>query len=501
MELQRITKFTLLICGGIIFNLLFWKEQLGINLLLFSSLLLAIGLITSKDVRKSKSAWISVAGVLLTGVMVLLHHSFAARFVHFISLIVFIGFLSQPQLKAVFHAIAASILNALELPKSIALEAVLKTKNRQKMKKRWRWVKLIVIPWVVFWIFYWIFYGSNPVFAAYCDRIWNVVFDILESIFKDLSVLWIVQLIFGMAVVGLVLFRSSRKNLSQYEDQLMENIERKRKPRPNAFSFTRKTVISLKNEYKSALLLIASINLLLLVINVIDINWIWFNFEYDGTYNLSQFVHEGTYLLILSILLSMGILLYFFRRNLNFFPNNIWLRRLANAWIFQNAILVVSVIVRNYHYMYHFGLAYKRIGVMFFLCAVIIGLITLYIKINKAKTSFYLLKVNSWAVYGLLLLLSLVNWDGVIVKHNIKYTHEVRMDVEFLMSLSDKTLPILYENKDKLRLSDRRCYYGNMELQLYNRINQFMANQRKISWKSWNHADAKAFEYFESKGK
>ncbi len=501
MELQRITKFTLLICGGIVFNLLFWKEQLGINLLLFSSLLVSIGLISNKESWRSKGVWVSVFGVLITGVMVFMHHSFAARFVHFTSLLVFMGFLSQPRLKAVFHAIGAAVMNAMDLPKSIAHEVVLKTKNRQKMKKRWRWVKLIIIPWLVFWVFYWIFYGSNPVFAAYCDRFWNVVFDILESIFKDLSVLWIVKLIFGMAVVGLVIFRSSRKKLTNYENQLTENIERKRKPRPNAFSFTKKTLVSLKNEHKSALLLIASINLLLLVINVIDINWIWFNFEYDGTYNLSQFVHEGTYLLILSILLSMGILLYFFRRNLNFFPNNIWLRRLANAWIFQNAILVVSVIVRNYHYMYHFGLAYKRIGVMFFLCAVIVGLITLFIKINKAKTSFYLLKVNSWAVYGLLLVLSLVNWDDVIVKHNIKHTHEVRLDVHFLMSLSDKTLPVLYENKDTLRLSDRRGYHGNLEQRLNDRIYRFMANQRKLSWKSWNQADAKAFEYFESKGK
>jgi hypothetical protein len=444
--------------------------------------------------RKSRSAKIITLGILVTGAMVVLHHSYAARFAHYTSLVVFVGFLSQPRLKTVYHAIVAFILNTIELPKTISSEVVVENENKKKMKKRWRWIKLLVIPWLVFWVFYLIFYFSNPVFSEYCDQFWNALGTFFESIFTEISFPWMLQSIAGMTIFALIVYKSSSNSLTNYEAQLNTTILRQRRSTSTAFSFGKRTFISLKNEHRSALLLIVSINLLLLVVNGIDIQWIWFNFEYDGNYNLSHLVHEGTYLLILSILLSMGILLYFFRRNLNFFPNNTWLRRLANAWIFQNVVLVISVVIRNYHYMYHYGLAYKRIGVMFFLCAVIIGLFTLYIKINHAKTSFYLLKINSWAVYGLLLLMSCINWDMVIVKHNIKYTQEKNLDVEFLLSLSDKTLPILHQNRYKLNLIDTN-YKGTT---LDKRIEQFKKDNKDLSWKSWNYADAQAIEYFES---
>ncbi|MDB2657483.1 DUF4173 domain-containing protein, partial [Crocinitomicaceae bacterium] len=431
----------------------------------------------------------------------ILHHSLAARIVHIISLIVFIGFLCEPTLKAIYHAIVAAIANALSLPGSILRELFQNHENYGKLRKRWRWAKLIIIPILAFWIFYAIFYASNPVFSEYSDSFWNSIGEVLADIFKDISILWILQLIFGIALVGLILFRSTRSGVTDYEKGLNDDIKRQKKHRTLLLSFRKITLVSLKNEYKSALVLVGSINALLLLVNAIDIYWIWFNFEYDGTANLSQLVHEGTYLLILSILLSMGILLYFFRRNLNFLPNNVWLRRLANVWIIQNTVLVISVIIRNYHYMYHFGLAYKRIGVVFFLTAVIIGLITLFFKINKAKTTFYLLRVNSWGVYCLLLILSSVNWDIVIVKHNIQYTHEKNLDAKFLLYLSEKTLPIIDQNREKFNSGHGSYAPQIFERILDRKIQHFIEDAEKRSWKSWNYADAKALDYFTSSNK
>ena len=68
-------------------------------------------------------------------------------------------------------------------------------------------------------------------------------------------------------------------------------------------------------------------NVLLLVVNAIDINWIWFGFKPAPGFDLTQFVHEGTYVLILSILVAMGIVLWFFRRNLNFYEPGLPLLR------------------------------------------------------------------------------------------------------------------------------------------------------------------------------
>ena len=52
--------------------------------------------------------------------------------------------------------------------------------------------------------------------------------------------------------------------------------------------------------------------------------------------------------------------------DLNFYQKNKWLRYGAYAWLFQNAVLVVSVLFRDYYYIAHMGLAYKRIGVLVF---------------------------------------------------------------------------------------------------------------------------------------
>ncbi|MCR9171051.1 MAG: DUF4173 domain-containing protein [bacterium] len=499
MTRTKIIKIVLLLTGGILFNLLFWEENMGINLLLFSTFLIAIGLMTQGILFASKGIWVSIAGVLLTGIMVVYHHSLAARIIHIISLIVFTGFLCEPQLKAVFNAILASLLNVIDLPKHVTLELFQGGSNNVKFQRRWRWIKLIVIPIAAFWLFYIIFYASNPVFSELSDRFWGSIGDFFMTIFKDFSLFWMIQFIVGMSIVGLIVLRSKSNRVQLLEDKFGDTIVRRRSKKESIFRLRKLTMISLLNEYKSALLLVGSINALLLVVNAIDIHWIWFNFEYNGTANLSQLVHEGTYLLILSILLSMGILLYFFRRNINFLPENIWLRRLSNAWIIQNAILMISVVIRNYHYMYHFGLAYKRIGVMFFLTAVIIGLITLYIKINKKKTSFYLLRVNSWAVYFLLLILSSVNWDMVIVRHNIEYTHEKNLDVSFLLSLSDKTLPVIHKNRAKLNLGRDHNYRPiTYEQQLDDRIEDFNRMYKNLSWKSWNYHDQKAHQFFTS---
>jgi hypothetical protein len=72
-------------------------------------------------------------------------------------------------------------------------------------------------------------------------------------------------------------------------------------------------------------------------------------------------------MLILSILLSLGILIYYFRSNQNFYPKNGFLKAAAYLWLVQNAVLSVSVLIRCGYYISEYGLAYKRIGVVIFL--------------------------------------------------------------------------------------------------------------------------------------
>jgi hypothetical protein len=257
-------------------------------------------------------------------------------------------------------------------------------------------------------------------------------------------------------------------------------------------------IMALRNENTVGIISLVMLNVLLLFINAIDITYVWFGFSYTPNLNLTQYVHEGTGLLIFSIVLAMFVLLFFFRGNLNFYKKNKWLRYGAYGWIAQNAILVISVLLRDYYYIAHMGLAYKRIGVLVFLLMVLMGLITVFIKIHQRKTAYYLWRVNGWFAVILLVAASCVHWDETIARYNLAHKNTIPVDVKFLLTLSDKTLPLLEKNQDVLD-PKKETIQGEGEY-LYRsgftpkeffeiRKKDFFEKQKAYSWLSWNAAD------------
>ncbi len=157
--------------------------------------------------------------------------------------------------------------------------------------------------------------------------------------------------------------------------------------------------MALKNENTTGIISLVLLNVLLLGVNIVDVNFLWLNFQYKVGEPVYRMVHNGTELLIASIVLAMAILLCFFKGNLNFYKRNKWLKYGAYAWIVQNAMLVCSVfLLRDYYYILKHGLAYKRIGVLFFLLMVLVGLLTVFLK-NLAQTN-KLLPVQGKCVGG-----------------------------------------------------------------------------------------------------
>lgn len=238
--------------------------------------------------------------------------------------------------------------------------------------------------------------------------------------------------------------------------------------------------------------------------------------------------------------MAMLVIIYFFSGNINFYSKNKALKILAYAWIIQNTFLVFSVLIRDYHYINLSGLTYKRIGVLVFLILCIIGLFTVYIKVAQQKTLFYLLKVNGQIWYVLFIIFGVVNWDTLIVNYNINSRNRIALDVEHLMEMSDKTLPILDENRSLLNTYVAKSTYDydkktesvakavaitpaesttakppidtlklqreteQKKIEAFNRsldfrISSFKKEQLNISWLSWNYRDWQSANYFENK--
>ncbi|MBC7616396.1 MAG: DUF4173 domain-containing protein [Pedobacter sp.] len=280
--------------------------------------------------------------------------------------------------------------------------------------------------------------------------------------------------------------------------------------------------MALKTENTIAIISFTGLNILLLFLNCIDISTLWMGNL--GSLNFSQALHGSTNALIISIAMAMLVILYFFNGNLNFYSKNKTIRFLAYGWMIQNSFLVLSVLCRDYHYIAMHGLTYKRIGVIVFSLLCMIGLFTVYLKVAKQQSLFYLFKMNG-AIWFLLLLLSgTVNWDVFIVNYNIKNRSTAALDINYLMSLSDKTLPMIIENKEILKkhLSPSTSTYlieatstkhtiidstkitkqikqkmgETFELDLAKRTENFKIDLKKTTWLSWNYRDWETYNYF-----
>ncbi len=235
----------------------------------------------------------------------------------------------------------------------------------------------------------------------------------------------------GFLLFGAILFGNPFKAiLSNWQDRLDINLIRNRESRFATYF----NPLVLKGRFKLSIITLTLLNALICIVNLTDLIYVWFSRRTLTAWELSTYVHEGTNLLIFAILLAAVLLLVIFRKNLNFFPNNEGLKKLAYIWLGQNIFMVLSVAIRNYQYSHNFGLTYKRIGVFLFLLIVLIGLVTLFIKIRDKKSHYFLWHRNSWAVYLVLLVAGFVNWNLLITRVNLNPNFTKHLDIQYLIN-------------------------------------------------------------------
>jgi len=381
----------------LVYNFFFWNEKLGLNLLLFSVLLIIGLMYFYQESLQATNTKIAIAFTLIAAVMVVLHNSLTSKLAHVTSFLIMVGFLHVRHFRTVYYPLADYCINFFEvLPnagKGIQQWFAQSGFGSSQTAKSLLKLRFSFVPLVFFSVFFTIFKVANPIFSDLSNAFFNSIYTIFEQFFTTFSLPRLLFILGGLYLIGSFLYHWSSASLLTREQAQRDTIGRQRRfVKSNLIAFK---PLALKNEYTAAIMLIISVNALLLIVNIIDIRWLWFNFDYQAIRDFSVLIHEGTYMLIMSILLSMGILLFYFRRSLNFYAQNKLLVQASYVWIFQNCILGVSVLLRCYYYFHEHGLAYKRIGVVVFLLLTYVGLYTLYLKISRKKSFFYLLRVNS----------------------------------------------------------------------------------------------------------
>ncbi len=486
------------VLAALAFDHLFWDLELGLNLFLFTVLIAGLLLQRYRWGGLSITARMVLGGALVAGVMVYVHHSIIAMGMAVIALGIGSALAQEARLRSLFFVGAQWMVNVIMVPWGVVGRVDDLELSRGAPRTSWRWAKVGALPLLVVLMFAQLYRAGNPKFdhltAGFMDGLWEIFGEVLERIFTPHSFFFL----FALVICAALLLRFAPQVVVQLEEHWTDALVRTRIRRPHWMAA--RAMDPLERERRMGVILLVAVNLLLLVVNAIDINWVWFGFEVPEGFSLKQFVHEGTWLLIISILLSMLLLMYLFRGNQNFYSRSIWLKRLAMLWVAQNFILGISVFLRNYHYISFHGLAYKRIGVIVFLALVLIGLITLYLKVRDRKSLFYMARVNSWAAFAVLIGLTTVDWDSAIVRYNLAHWNKGEIDIDNYLAMSDKVLPLLYANMDvvEAQMQQHRTnhvrWVDHLEPNTFRREldakrDRFTARYALMNWQESNLAD------------
>ncbi len=504
-------KLTLVVIGAVLFNIVFWHEKMAVNAVLFDVFILwSVFYLYPSVFANPVMKWLLI-GHSITILAVLIQNTCLSKIAFTVTLLLVVIF-SQYLHRSAWYAMGSAFMNYLFVIPSLFTHVQLAKNNRLNLSGLKKSFRVLVIPLLLAFVFFLVYNFANAIFKNLVNDIGTAIEHFLSRFFTWFNWDRTGFLLLGLLVTGGLLLKSRVGYFTEADMKKKNELWRKK----NELLKWKKSawfellsllmgkyaggMMALKNENRTAIVTLFLLNALLLFINCVDIIYVWFGFSYNSDVNLSEYVHEGTGLLIFSILLAILLLLFFFRGNLNFYKHNKWLRMGAYAWLFQNAVLVVSVLFRDYFYIEHFGLAYKRIGVLIFLVLVLIGLITIFVKIQQRKTAFYLLRVNAWVAIVILVVASCVHWDETIARYNLSKKDTIALDVKFLLTLSDKVLPLLQRNQEVLQRNDKSRFNEEGEYLyrstltpiqvLQNRTNEFFATQKTYSWLSWNVADA-----------
>ena len=472
---------SLIILGtAILYFALFWQTGLGLNILLFSTVCILLLYFSDAETWASLPVRIAAFGTLLTAALIVWHHSLLAIIAHYCSFILLIGFMQHRALRFFWFGLLLGLQSVFSSP--IRLRRVVgKVQEHAPLRVSFRWIRLLFIPLLIGLIFFFLYYQANAPFAKWISSIWQMSF---LYFFEQLSFYQLFFFLFSL-LLATSIFTKSEHAANKVQQQGEDTIRRgEYKEKIATFK-----MLSLKTEYQTALLTLGLLNSLIMMVIFFDLQFIWMDYSIRSYPELRLFVHQGTYVLIFSILLAMGILLYFFRGNLNFFPDNKLVRLLAIIWCVQNGLLALSVGMRNVQYILQTGLAYKRIGVVFFLLLTLFGLWTMVKKIQERKTFTYLLNWNAWAAYGLLLFSALFNWDLIITQYNINKASNNAIDTAFLLNtVSDKNLYLLIE-KEQYLLQNGNLSTKETQFALQGKIDRFQKRQQRQDWRDWNWID------------
>ena len=471
------------------FTLLFYKQLPGINVLLFAGLLLSASVLMNTIIWKSKQWMIIAAGTLFSSFFVAIYANSLTIIMSIVSMLILMvvqkskntsyGVALGSGLISIF---GSPIFMMLGINNVNRLKHTRKTQNLKRTNKRGP----VFVVVVVSFLFLSLYRLINPIFDAY-----------FASLLGNIEWGWIFFTLFGSVILYSFFFPSRLlMKLLKVEDSYGKTIgENNLKPK---LSFSINLFAIFENERYSALLMFGVLNLLLLFLNITDFNYLFLEGELPKAITYSDYVHSGVGAVIVSIILAIALIIYYFRGQMNFDPQSKNIKTLVYIWIAQNMVLILMAAFKNQLYIEAYSMTFLRIGVYYYLGFSILGLLLTLYKIYYHKDTWFLFRSNPFAFYVILVLSCTINWSGMVTNYNLKNSKEV--DLDYIESIGFENYPLLWERgyfeskrhaTFELRLTSKPEFYD-----LPYAVGSFLEDYQNIGFVSYSYEKEKTYRYF-----
>lgn len=405
----------ILICS-LIFTLLFYKESIGVNLAIFGLVLTGLICYFFQDRFTDRSHLV----LLITSILSCFAFAWYGDFVSFLGMfmsIVFLQFKTHEVKLKIMQVFPLVFLNGITTLGRVFLFSQWLPEKKIHNNFAKKLIAYFIIPVVFVALFFIVYsFGSDHFSSLFTD--YQLDIDIWQLLVITVLGFYI-SFTFWNYWIPEAFYDFNPKLDNEFKDEVKFTSE-------NTFSF-----LDLNFERKSGEITLVLLNLMLLIF-IVTYNYEQF-FEVIETSKLSADTRERVNAIIFSILMAVGVILFYFKGGFNFDEKAANLKRLSKIWIVLNGVLILSTAVKNSEYVSFFGLTYKRLGVYAFLILAIIGLMYAFLKIAKQKTNAYLFNQMIWYFYGTALLCSFFNWGSLITNYNVSVNKGV--EPKFLSSL------------------------------------------------------------------
>ena len=336
MKTNQRKLFLLCLAIAVLFALLFFHKKPGLNLLIFEWITIPFMFYLARPVKWNYLSVTIFSSTILSSILVVFLHTQWSIFINILLMILLAGIFIYQKHKSFIHLTISSVIRMFTSQTALYQNTSAETEEKSSFfilgKKIFFWGVIPVLLCILFIIIY------TTASSSFYQK-FEGIFNALNHFFAQFDFLFILYLILGWLIANVLLIKTESSFILVNELTSSDLLTRKKKTfiSVNSVSFSK-----LKLKYWSGVIVFSLLNLLILFFNITDISTLWIHYQWDGSF-LKEFVHEGTWLLVFSIFLSAGIVLFFFKGQLNFYSKNRLLKTLTFIWIGQNIVMTISV--------------------------------------------------------------------------------------------------------------------------------------------------------------